>query len=81
MNLVLPLAYRPFLDPLPIWTWTWFWPLLLLPLCAATSVVYKSIRCKRMNVVARESAVLFISIVVGMILCAGALAGLAMYMS
>jgi hypothetical protein len=72
-----PLAYTPFLDPLPIWTHTWGWAVLLVPLCLAVAVVYKSIRCRDMRLVPRQAAVLFITIVLGMILTAGALAGLA----
>jgi len=74
------LAYTPFLYPLPIWDRNWLWALLLLPLCAAVAVVYKSIRCSRMSQVPREALVLFITIVVGMILAAAALAGLSALM-
>jgi hypothetical protein len=74
------LAYAPFFDPLPIWDRNWFWALLLVPLCAAVAVVYKSIRCSRMSQVPRESLVLFITIVVGMIVAAAALAGIAAMM-
>jgi hypothetical protein len=70
------LAYAPFLDPLPIWDRNWFWALLLVPLCAAVAVVYKSIRCSRMSQVPRESVVLFITIIVGMVVAAAALAGI-----
>jgi hypothetical protein len=73
-------AYTPFLYPLPIWDRNWLWALLLLPLCAAVAVVYKSIRCTRMSRVPREALVLFITVVLGMLLAAGALAGLAALM-
>jgi hypothetical protein len=69
--------YIPFIYPLPIWANTWIWPLLLLPLCLAVSVVYKSVRCSTVSRVPREATGLFITIVVGMILTAAALAGLA----
>ena len=59
----------------------WSWPILLVPLCAAVAVVYKSIRCKDMSRVPRESAGLFVTILVGMLLTAAALAGLAALMS
>ena len=62
---LLALAYRPFLDPLPVWQDT-RWPLLLLPLCVAVSVVYKSMRCKSMSRVPRESAGLTITIILAM---------------
>lgn len=35
------LAYRMFLDPLPLWD---YWALLLFPLLVGISVVYKSLR-------------------------------------
>jgi hypothetical protein len=70
------LAYAPFLYPLPIWDRNWLWALLLVPLCAAVAVVYKSIRCSQMSRVPREALVLFITIVAGMIVAAAALAGL-----
>jgi hypothetical protein len=75
-----PLAYTFFFDPLPIWTTDWYWSLLLLPLCLAVAVVYKCVRCRSMSEVPREAAELFITIVVGMVLTAAALAGLAALM-
>ena len=55
---MLPLAshalgYVPFMQPLPVWD---VWYLLAVPLCAAVSVVYKSIRCRSMRKVPREAA-------------------------
>ena len=57
---MLPLAFRPFLDPLPIWKLpVWLWtPVLLIPLTIGVAVVYKSIKCSRMGKVPRESAAL-----------------------
>jgi hypothetical protein len=72
--------YIPLIDPLPIWSNPWIWPMLLLPLSAGVSVVYKSIRCKDMSRVPREAAGLFVLIVLGMVLTAGALAGFAKFM-
>jgi hypothetical protein len=72
--------YIPFLDPLPIWANPWIWPMLLLPLSAGVAIVYKSIRCKDMSRVPREAAGLFVLIVMGMVLTAGALAGFAKFM-
>ena len=63
------LAYTPFVQPLPAWghfaqiAWA-------LPICAALSIVYKSIRCHRMSSVPREATVIFITIIGGMILAA-----------
>jgi hypothetical protein len=62
------LAWKPFVQPLPVWD---YWPLLLLPLCAGLAIVYKSIKCSDMRRVPREAAVIFITIVVG--LCAAAI--------
>jgi hypothetical protein len=72
--------YRPFLDPLPIGRHPYLWPLLILPLCAAVAVVYKCIRCRRMSRVPREALGLFITIVLGMVCAALALAGVARWM-
>ncbi len=76
----LPLAYVFFMDPLPIWVRNWIWPLLLLPLCLAVAIVYKSVRCRTMATVPREATGLFITIVLGMVVTAAALAGLAAFM-
>ena len=51
-----PLAYaytRPFLQPLPVWD---YWYLLILPLCVAVAVVYKSIKCRTMAEVPAAAA-------------------------
>jgi hypothetical protein len=80
MMILSDIVYSPFLDPLPIWNNAWWWPILLIPLCAAVAVVYKSIRCRRMSEVPREALVLMIFIVLGMVLTAGALAGVALLM-
>ncbi|QOV88055.1 hypothetical protein [Humisphaera borealis] len=65
--------YVPFLTPLPAWNDS-VWPWLLLPLCIAIAVVYKSIKCRTMRQVPREATVLTLWIVVGMAIAAGALA-------
>ena len=59
-------AWEPFLQPIPIWH-DGVWPWLLLPLCIAVSVVYKSIKCRSMREVPREAAVITIWIIFGMI--------------
>jgi hypothetical protein len=46
------LAYRPFLDPLPVWD---YWYLLIFPLCIAVAVVYKSMKCRTMSRVPVEA--------------------------
>jgi hypothetical protein len=70
------MSYVIFFDPLPIWAKPWLWPLLLLPLCLAVAIVYKCVRCRDMSEVWRESAELFLTIILGMIVAAAALAGL-----
>ena len=57
---MIPLAFRLFLDPLPIWRLPpWLWtPLLLIPLTAGVAIVYKSIKCRKMSMVPREATVL-----------------------
>jgi hypothetical protein len=78
--MILPLSYVLFMDPLPIWVRNWIWPLLLLPLCLAVAIVYKSVRCRTMSTVPREATGLFVTIVLGMVVTAAALAGLAAFM-
>ncbi len=67
------LAYRPFLDPLPLWD-NAAWPWLLLPLTLAVSLVYKSIRCRSMKDVPRETVHITVTIIVGMVAAALVLA-------
>ncbi len=65
-----PLAYRPFLDSLPIAS---HWIVLMLPLCLAVSVVYKSIKCRYMSLVPFEAAAIFLWIIGGFAAAAAAL--------
>ena len=69
---MMVLAYTPFVSPLPMH----YWYLWLLPLCAGLSIVYKSIKCHRMATVPREATVVFFTILGGILLAAGVLAGL-----
>ncbi len=64
------LAYRLFLDPLPVWN---YWVVLILPLCLAVSVVYKSMKCRSMSQVPWEAAVIFLWIIGGFTAAAVAL--------
>lgn len=42
-DLPFPLAYRPFLDPLPVWAHDyWLW--LIVPLCLLIACAYKAVR-------------------------------------
>jgi hypothetical protein len=66
------LAYRPFVNPLPVWD---YWYLLILPLAAAVSVVYKSIKLERMRDVPWQALVIGLWIVFGMLGAAVVLAG------
>jgi hypothetical protein len=68
------LAWTPFLDPLPVW-YNAVWPWLLLPLVAAVSIVYKSIKCRSMSQVPRQATVIGVWIVLGMIGAAVVLVG------
>jgi hypothetical protein len=65
--------YQPFKKPAPLWD---YWYLLLLPLCLAITIVYKSVRCESMRRVPREALVLFAVIIVVMVASAGALAAI-----
>jgi len=56
------LAYRPFLDPLPVWD---YWYLLILPLCIAVAVVYKSMKCSTMSRVPIEAGQIVLWIIGG----------------
>jgi hypothetical protein len=69
----LLLAYRPFIDPLPMWD---SWYLLLLPLCLAVAVVYKSTKCSTMSRVPWEATVIFAWILLGMAGAGAALLGI-----
>ena len=50
------LAYTPFVSPLPIAA---YWALLLLPLTAGISVVYKCTKCEDVREIPRDAVVLF----------------------
>lgn len=63
----LPPGYVPFMHPLPAWD---VWYLLALPLCAAVSLVYKSIRVRNMRKVPREAAKATGWIILGLITAA-----------
>ena len=64
------LAFRPFLQPLPVWD---YWPWLLLPLTFAISVVYKSVRAESMRQVPLDAIRLTLWIVTAMAAAAAAL--------
>lgn len=64
------LAYRPFLDPVPV---DGYWVLMLLPMVIAIAVVYKTIKTDRLDKIPREAAVLAAQIVAFMVMAAAAL--------
>ncbi len=64
-----------FIQPLPLWD-DHLWPWLLVPLCAAVAIVYKSIRCRSMKTVPREASVIFLWILVCMVVAGAALSGI-----
>jgi Mg2+/citrate symporter len=65
-------SWRPFINQPPLWD---VWYLLILPLCAAVAIVYKCVKCQRVEQVPREAAQIFMWILVAMIAAAGVLAG------
>jgi hypothetical protein len=69
---LLAADYVPFIYPLPIWD---YWPVLILPLAAGVSIVYKAVKCQSMQKVPREAAVIFVWILIGMVAAGTALAG------
>lgn len=60
---MIPLAYTPLIDPLPIWSY-WMW--LIVPLSAGVAVVYKSIKTESMREVPRKALVTTLWIIGGM---------------
>jgi hypothetical protein len=66
---MLPLAasWKPFLTTLPLWD---YWPLLALPLCLGVAVVYKTTKCHDAGDVPKESGILFLWIILGLIAAA-----------
>ena len=64
--------FVPFIYPLPIWD---YWPWLILPLVAAVSIVWKSVKCHKMSQVPREALTIFVWILVFMVLAGVTLAG------
>jgi hypothetical protein len=71
--MLLPLAYRPFLDPLPL---SQYWVLLIVPLCLAVALVYKSMKCRTLADVPREAGAILLWIIGGFTAAAFVLAGL-----
>ncbi len=64
---VLTASWKPFLTTMPVWD---YWPILSLPLCLGVAVVYKTTKCPDAARVPRESAILFLWIMLGLIAAA-----------
>ncbi len=58
------LAFKPFIDPIPIVSWQKL--AMLLPLCLAIAIVYKTTKCRELRDVPVASLVLWVTILVGM---------------
>ncbi len=58
------LAYTLFITPLPVWDY-WVW--LIIPLCTAVSVVYKTIKCQHVRQIPKEAAGITLWIIAAMI--------------
>ena len=66
------MAYRPFLDPLPIEN---IWMLFLIPLVFGVSLVYKTIRLPQLDRLWSATLVLSLQIIVFMVITAAVLWG------
>jgi hypothetical protein len=66
----LTLAYKPFLQPLPLDT---YWLLLLLPLVLAIAIVYKTIKLDDLSQMPKQAIFLAGQIIAFMVLAAAAL--------
>jgi hypothetical protein len=67
-----PLAYRPFIDPLPIGN-SAAWGLLFIPLVVLVSVAYKTVKLRDLRDLPRQAATLTLQIAAFMALAAAAL--------
>jgi hypothetical protein len=61
----LPIAWRPFIDPINAHEW---WFLLLIPLSLFIAIAYKAVRVPDMGRYWREVAVMTVQIIASMIL-------------
>jgi len=62
-----------FVRPLPVWNYWW---LLLVPLCAGISIVYKSIKCSSIRQVPWEASVITVWMIASMVAAAAVLYGI-----
>ena len=70
--MVFWLAYRPFIDPLPIGN-SPAWSLLCVPLVVLVALAYKTIKLRRLDGLPRYTAVLCLQILVFFIAAAAVL--------
>lgn len=63
--MIWTLAWRPFLDPLPLEEW---WYLLLVPLALLISIGYKAVRVGDMGRYWRDVAIMTVQVILAMIL-------------
>ena len=63
INIITTLAYRPFLDPIPL---DGYWMLMLLPIALAISIIYKCTKLKDLSQLPRQAATMTVQIVVFM---------------
>lgn len=70
MHDILLLAWRPFLDPMPIDD-LWLW--LLVPLAFAVALIYKTIKLHDLSKLPAQTLLLGVQIIAGMALAAVAL--------
>lgn len=58
------LAYRPFLDPLPLQD---LWFLLLIPVSFCVSLAYKAVRVQDMKQLPRQALAMALQVILGMV--------------
>ena len=70
MSTMHTLAYRPFLEPIPL---EGFWLLLLVPLILAVAIIYKSVKIENMALLPRQAVMMAAQILAFMVMAAAAL--------
>lgn len=70
MSTMHTLAYRPFLEPIPL---EGFWLLLLVPLILAVAIIYKSVKIENMALLPRQVVMMAAQILAFMVMTAAAL--------
>ena len=65
MTDLLPLAYRPFLDPILVLNEYWFW--LIIPLAFGIAAAYKAVRVLDLKIYPRDVAVFAVQIILGIL--------------